>query len=501
MNSRNPALIVSVGAVVAFAAIAGLSVAGAASGTAMATPVSITAPAKAAQIPFIGAPNYRAIVAANRAAVVGITTESKAGDAGDDSDGDAPDQGGGNANPRFNGHNNPWGNGPSFRFFQGPGQQQQQQTPVHALGSGFIVGSNGVILTNAHVVHGATLVTVTLADHREFKAKVLGQDASTDVAVIKIDAKDLPTVHMLPSSSLQVGDYVLAIGAPYGLEETATAGIVSAKGRSLPDDQSVPFIQTDVAVNPGNSGGPLFDGYGNVVGINSQIYSNTGGFQGVSFAIPIEVATHVQEQILKTGKVEHARLGVTIQPVDQSLAKSFHLDTPAGALVSKVEPDSAAARAGIKAGDVILQYDNANLVDAGQLSAAVSMASPGDAANLKIWRNGKTVNLTAKLGAIPGKAELVKTAATGGSALGLGVRPLTADESSQSGIASGLLVERVRGAAARAGIQPGDVVLAVDGTAVNSVNQLRGMLAQHENTVALLIQRGDARIFVPVQLG
>ena len=499
MNSRNPALIVSVGAVVAFAAIAGLSVAGAASGTAVATPVSITAPSKAAQIPFIGAPNYRAIVAANRAAVVGITTVSKAGDSGDDNDGD--DQGqGGNANPQFNGRNNPWGDVPFFRFFPGP-DQRQQQAPVHALGSGFIVSPNGVILTNAHVVHGATRVTVTLADHREYKAKVLGQDASTDVAVIKIDAKDLPTVHMLPSSSLQVGDYVLAIGAPYGLEETATAGIVSAKGRSLPDDQSVPFIQTDVAVNPGNSGGPLFDGYGNVVGINSQIYSNTGGFQGVSFAIPIEVAMHVQDQILKTGKVAHARLGVTIQSVDQSLAKSFHLDRPAGALVSKVEPDSAASRAGIKAGDVILQYNNANLVDSGQLSAAVSMASPGDAANLKIWRNGKTVNLTAKLGGIPGKGELVKTAANGGETLGLGVRPLTADESNQSGIASGLLVERVRGAAARAGIQPGDVVLAVDGTAVSSVNQLRGMLGQHENTVALLIQRGDARIFVPVQLG
>ncbi len=230
--------------------------------------------------------------------------------------------------------------------------RNQEQVPVHALGSGFIVSPNGVILTNAHVVHGATQVTVTLMDHREFKAKVLGEDAATDVAVVKIDAKDLPTVHMTASSTLQVGDYVLAIGAPYGLEETATAGIVSAKGRSLNDrnDQNVQFIQTDVAVNPGNSGGPLFDAYGNVVGINSQIYSNTGGFEGVSFAIPIEVATHDEESILKTGKVEHARLGVMIQPVNQSLAKSFHLDAPVGALVSKVDPDSAAARAGLQGG-------------------------------------------------------------------------------------------------------------------------------------------------------
>jgi serine protease Do len=500
LNSKNPVLIASVGAAVAIAAIAGLSAAGAAGTAALSTP-------KAEPIPFIGAPNYRAIVAANRAAVVGVTTLSKGGDAADDNDGDdqGQDQGqgpdeGGNVQPH--GRSNPWGDVPFFRFFPGPNQQLPEQRPQHALGSGFIVSSNGVILTNAHVVDGASEVTVTLADHREYKAKVLGKDKATDVAVIKIDAKGLPTVHMTSSSTVQVGDYVLAIGAPYGLEETATAGIVSAKGRSLPNDQSVPFIQTDVAVNPGNSGGPLFDGYGNVVGINSQIYSNTGAFQGVAFAIPIEVASHIQDEILKTGKVEHARLGVSIQTIDQSLARSFHLDTPSGALVAKVDPDSAAARAGLKAGDVILEYNKASLLDAGQLSAAVAMAEPGDSANLRIWRDGKTLDLTAKLGAVPGRGELVQTAAaaTGGK-LGLAVRPLTSDESSQSGIASGLLVERVQGAAARAGIQPGDVVLAVDGTAVSNVNQLRSMIEKHDSTVALLIQRGDARIFVPVQLG
>lgn len=503
MNPKNPALIVSVGAAVAFAAIAGLSAAGAA-GSASSTPVAIAAPTKAEPIPFIGAPNYRAIVAANRAAVVGITSESKASDVTDDNDGD--DQGQGNATPGWgdggNGRDNPFGDNPFFRFFGMPNMPRQNQTPVRALGSGFIVSPNGVILTNAHVVDGASTVTVTLADHREYKAKVLGKDKATDVAVIKIDAKDLPTVHTTASRSLQVGDYVLAIGSPYGFEETATAGIVSAKGRTLGRDEPVPFIQTDVAVNPGNSGGPLFDGYGNVVGINSQIYSNTGGFQGVAFAIPIEVATHIQDEILKTGKVEHARLGVSIQTIDQSLARSFHLDTPAGALVAKVEPESAAARAGLKAGDVILEYNQAKMLDAGQLSAAVAMAQPGDSENLKVWRDGKTIDLTVKLGAVPGKGELVQTAAnTGGGKLGLAVRPLTSDESSQSGIASGLLVERVQGAAARAGIQPGDVVLAVDGTAVSNVNQLRSMIDKHDNTVALLIQRGDARIFVPVQLG
>ena len=510
MNSRNTVLIASVSAILGLATIAGLTAAGAAGSPDSATPAAIAAPGRtAAPIPFIGAPNYRAIVAANRAAVVGITTESKARDVADENDGDDAGQGddnGGGTNrnaPQPNGRGNPLGDNPFFRFFgQMPDLPQQNQAPVHALGSGFIVSSNGVILTNAHVVDGATQVTVTLADHHEYTAKVLGKDKATDVAVLKIDAKDLPTVHMTASSTVQVGDYVLAIGAPYGLEETATAGIVSAKGRSLPNDRSVPFIQTDVAVNPGNSGGPLFDGYGNVVGINSQIYSNTGGFQGVSFAIPIEVATHVQESILKTGKVEHARLGVGIQPMDQSLARSFHLDTPAGALVAQVDSGSAAERAGVKPGDVILEYNDAKLVDSGQLSAAVAMASPGDAAKLKVWREGKTLDLTARLGGVPGKAELVQAAVhSGGGRLGLGVRPLTADESSQSGIAQGLLVERAQGAAARAGIQPGDVVLAVDGTTVSNVSQLAGMVEKHDTTVALLIQRGNSRIFVPVQLG
>jgi serine protease Do len=512
VNSKNPAVIASVAAAVALAAVAGYSAAGASSSDS-ATPAAIAAPAKAGPIPFTGAPNYRAIVAANRAAVVGVNTESKAGDEADDNDEDGQSQGNDNDNDNdngndngnpsgFNGRGNPFGSdSPFFRFFQGPNQARPEQIPVHALGSGFIVSPNGVILTNAHVVHGANTVTVTLADHREYKAKVLGQDAATDVAVIKIDAKNLPTVHMVGSSTLQVGDYVLAIGAPYGLEETATAGIVSAKGRSLRPDEPVPFIQTDVAVNPGNSGGPLFDGYGNVVGINSQIYSNTGGFQGVSFAIPIEVATHVQDEILKNGKVEHARLGIHIQPLDQSLARSFHLDMPAGALVAKVDPGSAAEHAGLKAGDVILEYNKTNLVDAGQLSAAVAMAAPGDSADLKIWRDGKTLDLTATLGRVPGKAELVQTAATSGGTLGLRVRPLTADESSQSGIAAGLLVERAQGAAARAGIQAGDVVLAVDGVAVRNAEQLQSMVEKHQGTVALLIQHGDARVFVPVQLG
>ena len=248
---------------------------------------------------------------------------------------------------------------------------------MHAQGSGFIVSSDGIVLTNAHVVEGAKEVTVKLMDHREFKAKVLGRDKASDIAVLKIDARDLPTVRIGNSDQLGVGDYVLAIGAPFGLEETATAGIVSATGRSLPGDGAVPFIQTDAAVNPGNSGGPLFDASGAVVGINSQIYSNSGGYQGVSFAIPINLAQGVEQQIVKTGKVEHGRLGVEVQNVDQALAQSFKLSSPAGALVAKVEPDSAAARAGLQVGDVILKFNGSPIADAGQLSVRVNSTAPG----------------------------------------------------------------------------------------------------------------------------
>ncbi len=267
MTLRNSALMMSAGAVLAVGAVAGLTAVGAANSSGSAVPVAIAAEYKpATPIPFVGAPNYRAIVAANRAAVVGITTETRARNVNDDEDGDDQSQGQSEGN----------GQGFANPFFglvpQLPNDPRQEQMPSHAQGSGFIVSPNGVILTNAHVVDGANEVTVTLADHREYKAKVVGKDKATDVAVIKIDAKDLPTVHMAPSSTLQVGDYVLAIGSPYGLEETATAGIVSAKGRALPDDHthSVPFIQTDVAVNPGNSGGPLFDGYGNVPWVSTH---------------------------------------------------------------------------------------------------------------------------------------------------------------------------------------------------------------------------------------
>src|SRR5271156_6875376 len=320
-------------------------------------------------IPLGTAPNYHAIVVQNRGSVVGITV---AGELKAAAEQQQP------SNPFGDDDNNPF----SQFFRQMPHQHGNQQ--MHAQGSGFIVSSDGLILTNAHVVDGAKEVTVKLMDHREFKAKVLGTDKTSDIAVLKIEAHGLPAVRLGNSDQLGVGDYVLAIGAPFGLEETATAGIVSATGRSLPGDGAVPFIQTDAAVNPGNSGGPLFDSTGAVVGINSQIYSNSGGYQGVAFAIPINLAQQVKDQLVATGKVAHGRLGIEVQNLDQSLADSFGVKTPSGALVSKVEADGAGAHAGLHSGDVIIKYEGMPISDAGQLSARVNMTAPGSTARLEV---------------------------------------------------------------------------------------------------------------------
>jgi serine protease Do len=430
------------------------------------------------------APNYRAIVAQNQAAVVGITTAGPMHTS--------------NAE-QFHFGNSDDDNPLSQFFHRQPGPRGRGV--MHAQGSGFLISADGLVLTNAHVVDGAKEVTVKLSDHREFKAKVLGADRSSDIAVLKIDGHGLPTVQLGDSDQLGVGDYVLAIGEPFGLEETATAGIVSAKGRSLPGDGYVPFIQTDAAVNPGNSGGPLFDANGAVIGINAQIYSNSGGYQGVSFAIPINVAVQIKDQIVKTGKVAHARLGVEVQTLDQSLADSFKLKAPDGALISKIEPDSAAAQAGLKVGDVILKFDGSPIVDAGQLSARVGTSAPGDKASIDIWRDGKTLSLTATIGsAAPLSADEATADQPSQGKLGLAVRPLNSDERRQAGVSGGLLVEDAQGHAAEAGIQPGDVVLSADGTPLETVEQLRKIVHAHDKQIALLIQRGDNRLFVPVGL-
>jgi serine protease Do len=436
-----------------------------------------------------GAPNYRAIVAQNQAAVVGITTASdlNVSASSPSGDGDQSDHGENDGNP-FN------------RLF--PNMPRSRAMPMHTQGSGFIVGSDGLILTNAHVVDGAKQVTVRLSDHREFRAKVLGADKTSDIAVLRIDAHGLPTVQIGNADQLAVGDYVLAIGEPFGLEETATAGIVSAKGRSLPGDGYVPFIQTDAAVNPGNSGGPLFNAAGQVVGINSQIYSNSGGYQGVAFAIPINLAEQVKDQIVATGTVTHGRLGVEVQNVDQSLADAFRLKSPAGALVSTVEPGSAAAHADIKAGDVILEFNHAAIRDAGQLSADVNMTPPGAKAIIELWRQGEALTVTARVGSAADLAAAAQTPdVQAQTSLGLSLRPLRPQERDLADGADGLVVENAHGRAAEAGIQRGDVVLSVDGTPVQNVAQLRELVRKHDKQIALLIQRGESRIFIPISIG
>jgi serine protease Do len=345
-------------------------------------------------------------------------------------------------------------------------------------------------------------VTVKLADRRELRAKVLGSDQATDVAVLRVSASKLPTVNFGDPKALQVGDYVLAIGAPFGFEQTVTAGIVSAKGRSLPGDTYVPFIQTDAAVNPGNSGGPLFDANGSVVGINAQIYSQTGGYQGLAFAIPIDVALHAKDQIVATGHATHARLGVMVQDLDQALADSFGLARPDGALVSSVEPESAAAKAGLKAGDVITQVGATPIGRVGDLSSEIGMNTPGTHVALKVWRDHATRDFDVALSrAEPEKSARVADGGQENGRLGLALHALTREERVAAEVDHGLMVEDVTGPAQRAGIQPGDIVLGINGQPARSVEQVRGVVAARPKTVALLIDRNGQKIFIPVRLG
>lgn len=388
-----------------------------------------------------------------------------------------------------------------FRRFQQP--LPHGSVPSKELGSGFIVSADGVILTNAHVVADADEVTVKLTDKREFKAKVTGLDKLSDVAVLKIDAKNLPTVKIGDPQRARVGDWVIAIGSPFGFENTVTAGIISAKSRSLPDEGYVPFLQTDVAVNPGNSGGPLFNASGEVIGINSQIYSRSGGYQGLSFAIPIDVAMKVERQLLDHGKVSRGRLGVMIQEVNQQLADTFGLDKPSGALVSGVEKDSPADKAGIEPGDVILKFNGKNIERSADLPPLVSDQTPGAVAKLELWRKGKIKELSLSVGKMKSAGLNGKMDEEDGGRLGLAVRPLTQDERRKVDVDKGLLVENVEedGPASQAGIMPGDVILAVNGERIASADQLASSIAKRSKRVALLILRGENKMFVPVNLG
>ena len=401
-------------------------------------------------------------------------------------------------------------NDPFYEFFRrfGGGQiPRGNPQPARGEGSGFIVSDDGYILTNAHVVDGANQVTVKMTNRREYSAKVIGVDERTDVAVIKIDAKNLPTVRIGDASKLKPGEWVIAIGSPFGFENSVTAGIVSATARSMPGESNfAPFIQTDVAVNPGNSGGPLFNLKGEVIGINSQIYSRTGGYMGLSFAVPIDVANNVREQLVANGKVTRSRIGVSIQDVDAQLADSFGLDRPRGALVGMVESDGPGEKAGIKAGDVILKVDGKDIETSAQVPGMIAAAKPGSAVKIEVWRDHDEKTLTARPEEIKDQGEqmVAKAGDYSGDAtskLGLAVRPLAPEEKRQAETEGNLLVEDVGGPAEEAGVRPGDIILGVNGTRVKSVKELQNAAKTNSKVVALLIDRENRQIFVPVRIG
>lgn len=401
-------------------------------------------------------------------------------------------------------------NDPFYEFFRrfipnpGPGQREFQP---QSLGSGFIISADGYILTNAHVIDGAEEVTVRLTDKREFKAKVIGADKRTDVALIKIEAGNLPTLRFGDPNRLKVGEWVVAIGSPFGFDNTVTAGIVSAKGRSLPQENFVPFIQTDVAVNPGNSGGPLFNLRGEVVGINSQIYSRTGGFMGLSFAIPIDVANDIAQQLRTTGKVTRGRVGVVIQQVTKELADGFGLPKPQGALVNSVEKGGPADKGGIEAGDVILRFDGKPVSASEDLPRIVGGTKPGSKVAVQIWRNKATRELQVVVAELTDdrtarQARSGKPQPPAAGQFGMGLIELTEAQRKELKVEGGVFVDSVQGAAARAGLRRGDVILAVNNQDVKSIEQFRQLMGSFDKgrIVALLVRRGGNSLYIPFRL-
>jgi len=406
---------------------------------------------------------------------------------------------------------------PLYDFFRrfiprqpGPGGQGPRDFESRSLGSGFIISADGYILTNAHVVDSADETTVRLTDKREFKARVIGADRRTDLALIKIEATGLPVVKMGDPNRLRVGEWVIAIGSPFGFDSTVTAGIVSAKGRSLPQENFVPFIQTDVAINPGNSGGPLFNMRGEVVGINSQIYSRTGGFMGLSFAIPIDVAMDVQSQLRQSGRVSRGRIGVVIQEVSKELAESFGLSRPAGALVSDVEKAGPAEKAGVEAGDIILKFDGKPVSSSSELPRIVGGTKPGSKAGMEVWRKGVSRELTVTVGELPEDRVATrserrsKSPEQAANRLGFAVVDLTQEQKRDLKLGGGVAVEDVRNNR-RADVRVGDVITAVTSkgqtTDVRSTEQFNKLLGQLErnSTLTLHVRRGESNLFVTVK--
>ena len=480
----------SLRAAVIAAAMASAACSGSIAGTTADTPAATAAQTQIAPAPgryAAALPDFASLAEHYGPAVVNVTIVGKRQNVSDVPNGMSP-------------------NDPFFEFFRRFGQQPRNAPPPMGEGSGFIVSADGYIMTNAHVVADADEVTVKTTDRREYPAKVVGVDEASDVAVIKIEAKNLPTVRLGDPSKLRPGEWVVAIGSPFGFENSVTAGIVSATSRAMPGGNYTPFIQTDVAVNPGNSGGPLFNMNGEVVGINSQIYSRTGGYMGVSFAIPINVASTVKDQLIKTGHVTRSRIGVSIQDVTAQLAESFGLDRPRGALVGMVEDDGPGAKGGIKAGDVILKVDGDTIETSPQVPVMIASKKPGTPVSIEVWRNGGTKELTVRPVQMEEKSERVANndsqQGDETSKLGLAVRPLTQQEKRQAETDGDLLVEQVDGPAAGAGVQPGDIILGVNGAKVKSIDELRAAAKKRNGkVVALLIERDNAQIFVPVRVG
>ena len=397
---------------------------------------------------------------------------------------------------------------PGMPGMPGQGGAPQPDYKSQSLGSGFIISSDGYVLTNAHVINEADEVIVKLADKREFKAKIIGADKRTDVALLKIDATGLPKVMIGDSAKLKVGEWVAAIGSPFGLENTMTAGIVSAKGRALPQENFVPFIQTDVAINPGNSGGPLFNLAGEVVGINSQIYSRSGGSMGLSFAIPIDVAIDVSNQLKANGKITRGWLGIAIQEITKELAESFSMKNTNGALVAGVEKNGPADKGGLEAGDVITKFDGKPIGVSADLPRAVGATKPGKIAAVEILRKGSAKTLNIGVGEMPsdGSETAAPSSKPNGKVeankIGLTLKELTVQQKKKLNGKNGLLVVESVGAAAQAGIRRGDVILGLNNNESQSVEQFNKQInaVSAGKTVAVLVQRGEATLYVPIKV-
>lgn len=443
-------------------------------------------------------PDFTEMVKTNGVAVVNVSTTQKAPPEAEN----APGQ------PQL-----PEGMPPEMEEFfkrfledQGGGYVPRDTT---SLGSGFIISPDGYILTNSHVVKDADEIVVKLSDRRELVAKVIGYDTRTDVAVLKVDAKDLPVVTIGEPNKLQVGEWVLAIGSPFGFEQSVTAGIVSAKGRSLPGGNYVPFIQTDVAINPGNSGGPLFSMEGKVVGINSQIYSRTGGFMGLSFAIPMDVVMNVVDQIKATGKAAHGWLGVQIQDVTRELAESFGMRRPQGALVSKVLPDSPAEKAGLQIGDIVTEFNGQPIEASGDLPPLVGITPINNKATLKIIRQGETKTIDFKVGLLPDEVDKLAETKTAPpklphNRLGISVVDLTDQQRETLQVMkNGVLVQDVgKGAAQDAGIQRGDVILRIQNNVIRDAADFEKIVKNLPagKSVAALVQRQGSPVFLAIKI-